>query len=55
MTYNYAFRKRLVRHDLIEKVGLDRSLYWGFFELSQEQFYKIAQMGGATSILTGKN
>ena len=32
MTYNVAMKKRIVRHDLIEKIGLERNQYWGFFE-----------------------
>ena len=34
MLYNAALPKRIVRHDLIESLGLDRSAYWGFFELT---------------------
>lgn len=55
MTYNAALKKRIVRHDLIETVGLDRSRYWGFFELTDGQFQKIAQNGGVHKILFGKN
>lgn len=51
MTYNAALKKRIVRHDLIEKVGLDRNQYWGFFELTNEQFDRIAQKGDVTKIL----
>ena len=43
LTYNAAFRKRIVRHDLIEDIGLSRDRYWGFFELSDEEFKKIIQ------------
>ena len=53
MTYNVALKKRIVRHDLIEKVGLDRNQYWGFFELTDEQFNMIAQRGNVTKILKG--
>lgn len=55
MTYNFAFKKRIVRHDLIESIGLDRNQYWGFLKLSDEQFYKIAQRGGADKILINRN
>ena len=55
MTYNFAFKKRIVRHDLIESIGLDRNQYWGFLKLSDEQFYKIAQRGGADKILINTN
>lgn len=51
MTYNIAFKKRIVRHELIEEIGLDRDQYWGFFELTDEQFQKIARKGGANTIL----
>lgn len=51
MTYNAALKKRIVRHDLIEEVGLDRNQYWGFFELTNEQFDRIAQKGDVTKIL----
>ena len=52
MTYNTALKKRIVRHDLIEEIGLDRNQYWGFFELTNEQFIKIAQKGDASRILS---
>jgi len=45
MTYNIALKKRIVRHDLIEKIGLVRDKYWGFFELSNEQFVEIVKHG----------
>lgn len=51
MTYNTAFKKRIVRHDLIEKLGLPRNEYWGFFQLSDEQFIRIAKEGEAEKIL----
>ena len=51
MTYNAAFIKRIVRHDLIEKIGLRRDQYWGFFELSDEQFLRITEIGGVDNIL----
>ena len=55
MTYNAALKKRIVRHDLIEEIGLERNQYWGFFELTDEQFQKIAQRGEANKILLKKN
>lgn len=51
MTYNTALKKRIVRHDLIEEIGLERDQYWGFFELTDEQFEKIAQKGLANKVL----
>lgn len=55
MTYNVALRKRIVRHDLIEDVGLERERYWGFFELTDEQFKSIAQRGEVSKISLTKN
>lgn len=51
MTYNAALKKRIVRHDLAEEIGLSRNQYWGFFELSNEQFLKIVQKGEISYIL----
>lgn len=45
MLYNLALPKRVVRHDLIETVGLNREEYWGFFELSDEQLMAILKAG----------
>lgn len=45
MTYNIALNKRLVRHDLIEEIGLRRNQYWGFFELTDNQFIDILKYG----------
>lgn len=55
MTYNGALKKRIVRHDLIEEIGLERNQYWGFFELTNEQFEKIAQEGDVAKIVSRKN
>ena len=52
MTYNAALKKRIVRHDLIEEIGLERNQYWGFFELTNNQFRKIAQKGEVAKILS---
>ena len=51
MTYNSALVKRIVRHDLIEDIGLQRSQYWGFFELTNKQFTTIAEKGGISNLL----
>ena len=46
MTYNVALNKRITRHDLIEEIGIDRdSNYWGFVDLTDEQFEKIIHYG----------
>lgn len=45
-TYNIALKNRLTRHSLIEKVGLDRKEYWGFFKINDSQFDSIVELGG---------
>ncbi|MBO8171492.1 MAG: N-acetyltransferase [Bacillaceae bacterium] len=45
MTYNAALSKRLIRKKLIEEIGLERNSYWGFFEISNEQFNRILEEG----------
>lgn len=51
MTYNAALRKRIIRSDLIKKIGLKRDLYWGFFELTDDQFLKIVQEGKVNKVI----
>ena len=55
MTYNAALKKRIVRHDLIEEIGLERNQYWGFFELTDEQFQTIVRRGEVNKIFINKN
>lgn len=55
MTYNGALKKRIVRHELIKEIGLERNQYWGFFELTNEQFEIIAKKGGVAKILFAQN
>lgn len=45
MTYNAAFDKRVTRNELIEEVGLKTEDYWGFFEMTDEQFNDIILRG----------
>lgn len=45
MTYNAALSKRLIRKKLIEEIGIDRKVYWGFFELTDDQFNRIVEKG----------
>lgn len=45
MTYNAAFNRRVIRKELIEEVGLSPDIYWGFFELTDEQFNDIIIRG----------
>ena len=51
MTYNAALKKRIVRHSLIEEIGLDRSQYWGFFQLNDKQFMDICKKGEIINLL----
>ena len=44
MTYNVAMKKRIIRHDLINQIGLKRDQYWGFFELNDKQFHDICEV-----------
>lgn len=55
MTYNVAMKKRIVRHNLIEKIGLERGQYWGFFELTDEHFKKIIHEGEVNNIFINGN
>lgn len=48
MTYNAALSKRLIRQKLIEEIGLEREGYWGFFELTDDQFNRILREGGVS-------
>lgn len=45
-TYNLALFKRPNRAALIEKIGLERSIYWGFFQIETHQFVKILELSG---------
>lgn len=45
MLYNRALNKRITNKDLIEEVGLSRTDYWGFRELSNEEFLKVLELG----------
>ena len=45
MTYNLAMRKRVTRQKLINEVGLDPGIRWGFVQLSDKQFQKTIQVG----------
>lgn len=44
-SYNMALPKKIIRKDLIEKVGLLENQYWGCFEIRDPQFDKICQLG----------
>lgn len=51
MTYNAALQKRIIRHDLIEKLGIDREIYWGFLKITNEQFQNICEVGKVDNLL----
>ena len=37
--------RRVTRNELIEQVGLDGNEYWGFFQITDEQFNNINSRG----------
>jgi hypothetical protein len=45
MLYNVAFHKRVIRKTLIENLGIPADMYWGFFELTDQQFDDILKLG----------
>ncbi len=46
MTYNISFEKKVTRKVLLEELQIPSDIYWGFFELSDEQFKQILRKGG---------
>ncbi len=51
MTYNFSLEKRVTRNILINKIGLNRDNYWGFFQLTNQQFNDILNIGGVNESL----
>lgn len=45
-TYNLALQKRQNRKALLEEVGLKPNTYWGFFQLTTDQFNTILKLSG---------
>ncbi len=45
MTYNAAFRKRITRGILLDDINLSAEQYWGFFQLTDQQFEQITHLG----------
>ncbi|MEC5407308.1 N-acetyltransferase [Paraburkholderia sp. MPAMCS5] len=45
-TYNLAFHRRPNRKALVEQVGINPSIYWGFFQISTPQLKQILQLSG---------
>jgi hypothetical protein len=46
MLYNIAFTKKVIRRTLIENVGIQRDVYWGFLNISRDHLIKAAKLGG---------
>lgn len=42
--YNYPFKRRTIRGDLITEVGIPSKKYWGCMQLTNEKFAKILEM-----------
>ena len=42
--YNLAFKKKVIRKELIEQVGLPADAYWGFMPLTETQFNDIVNL-----------
>lgn len=45
MTYNIALGKRITRGMLLDEAGISPTLYWGFFQLTDNQFDYILKKG----------
>ena len=53
MTYNAALYKRVTRGQMID-FGVDEEQYWGFFQLTDEQFDKILEKGEINESIINK-
>lgn len=47
MLYNVAFTKRVIRKEMVEQVGMNEALRWGFLEMTDEQFRETVKLGQA--------
>ena len=47
MLYNVAFTNKVIRKRLLDEVGMDSGMYWGFCPVSDEQYKHILKLGGA--------
>jgi hypothetical protein len=45
-TYNLALHRRPNRRALVEQVGINAGMYWGFFQISTPQLKHILQLSG---------
>lgn len=43
--YNVAFTKKVTRKTLLDQLGMDGNAYWGFMQVTDEQFDKIIKLG----------
>src|SRR5690606_14812981 len=44
-TYNVALKRRVTRGEMISELDLSEKKYWGFMEISHDQFLGIARKG----------
>lgn len=51
MTYNAAFKKRIIRSTLLSGVGISEHPRWDLRELTNPQFQKILKLGGVNEAL----
>lgn len=47
MLYNVAFTQKVIRKSLLEEVGMNADMYWGFCPVTDEQYKRILKLGGA--------
>lgn len=45
MLYNVPLNKRIIRKRLIEEIGIDRGVYWGCIDLTDNQIRDIIEIG----------
>lgn len=45
MQYNIAFTKKVTRKFMIDELGFDPTIYWGFFKMSDLQFNALCKKG----------
>ena len=51
MTYNVALNNRIIRNDLIKKVGINENAYAGLMEITKDQLKIICKLGGVNESL----
>lgn len=47
MLYNVAFTQKVIRKKLLDEVGMNSDMYWGFCPVTDEQYKHILKLGGA--------